>query len=99
MIYLGQEVDQAGIMNINGAMFLLLTNTTFQNMFAVVNVSHIKNLKFNEKMALGIHTQQKQGDDLSQPCQMLSASCVYRWVSGTPFCGGQSGHSISNVDR
>lgn len=38
VIYLGQKEDQNGIMNINGALFLLLTNTTFQNMFAVVNV-------------------------------------------------------------
>jgi len=39
LIYLNQDNDQASIMNINGALFLLLTNTTFQNMFAVVNVS------------------------------------------------------------
>lgn len=38
VIYLGQEENQEGIMNINGALFLLLTNTTFQNMFAVINV-------------------------------------------------------------
>jgi hypothetical protein len=39
VIYLNQDYNQAGVMNINGALFLLLTNTTFQNMFAVVNVS------------------------------------------------------------
>lgn len=39
ILYLGQENDQNGIMNINGAIFLLLTNMTFSNMFAVVNVS------------------------------------------------------------
>ena len=39
ILYLGQEEDQNGIMNINGALFLLLTNMTFSNMFAVVNVS------------------------------------------------------------
>lgn len=39
IIYFGQTEDQNGIMNINGALFLLLTNTTFSNMFAVVNVS------------------------------------------------------------
>jgi len=38
VIYLGQDYDRAGIMNINGALFLLLTNMTFQNMFAVVQV-------------------------------------------------------------
>jgi hypothetical protein len=39
VVYLNQDYNQAGVMNINGALFLLLTNTTFQNMFAVVNVS------------------------------------------------------------
>merc|ERR1719433_1464505 len=39
VIYLGQDSNtRAGVMNINGAMFLLLTNMTFSNMFAVVNV-------------------------------------------------------------
>ncbi|CAG7696963.1 unnamed protein product [Allacma fusca] len=38
VIYLGQDNDQEGIMNINGALFLMLTNVTFQNVFGVVNV-------------------------------------------------------------
>ena len=38
VIYYGQENTQSGIMNINGALFLLLTNMSFSNMFAVVNV-------------------------------------------------------------
>ncbi|KAI8777535.1 protein white-like [Biomphalaria glabrata] len=37
LIYLQQTVDQKGIMSINGAIFLLITNTSFSNMFAVVN--------------------------------------------------------------
>jgi hypothetical protein len=38
LIYWQQEVDQRGVMNINGALFLLLTNMTFQNGLAVVDV-------------------------------------------------------------
>lgn len=38
-IYFGQELDQKGVMNLNGALFLFLTNMTFQNVFAVINVS------------------------------------------------------------
>ena len=38
IIYLDQELTQEGVMNINGALFLILTNMTFQNMFGVVNV-------------------------------------------------------------
>lgn len=38
VIFYGQELTQDGVMNINGAIFLYLTNMTFQNVFAVINV-------------------------------------------------------------
>lgn len=38
-IYLGQQLTQDGVMNINGVLFIFLTNMTFQNVFAVINVS------------------------------------------------------------
>lgn len=41
LIYLNQEYDQTGINNINGALFLLLTQTSFSNAFGVVNVSSV----------------------------------------------------------
>lgn len=37
LIYLRLDYDQTGVMNINGAIFLLITNASFSNMFAVVN--------------------------------------------------------------
>ncbi|KAK7076882.1 ABC-2 type transporter, partial [Halocaridina rubra] len=37
MIYWGQQLNQEGITNINGALFLFLTNMTFQNVFGVVS--------------------------------------------------------------
>lgn len=37
LIYLNQKLDQNGIMNINGALFLMLTNITFMNAFSVIN--------------------------------------------------------------
>lgn len=39
IIYWGQTISQDGVMNINGALFLCLTNMTFQNVLAVINVS------------------------------------------------------------
>ncbi|CAL1533117.1 unnamed protein product [Lymnaea stagnalis] len=36
LVYLQLDVDQKGVMNINGALFLLLTNVSFTNMFAVL---------------------------------------------------------------
>lgn len=41
LIFLGQQLTQVGVMNINGAIFLFLTNMTFQNVFATINVSCI----------------------------------------------------------
>ncbi|XP_012282136.1 protein white [Orussus abietinus] len=38
VIYFGQKLDQDGVMNINGALFIFLTNMTFQNVFAVITV-------------------------------------------------------------
>jgi len=38
VIYLGQDLDQSGIQNINGALFVVITNMSFGNIFAVVNV-------------------------------------------------------------
>nr|CAD7432308.1 unnamed protein product [Timema monikensis] len=44
VIYYGQELNQNGVMNINGAIFVLITNMTFQNVFAVINVRHKTNI-------------------------------------------------------
>ncbi|CAB3363689.1 Hypothetical predicted protein [Cloeon dipterum] len=38
IMFFGQELTEDGVMNINGALFLFLTNMTFQNVFAVINV-------------------------------------------------------------
>lgn len=37
-LYFGQTLTESGVMNINGALFIFLTNMTFQNVFAVINV-------------------------------------------------------------
>lgn len=38
IIYFGQDHTIAGVQSINGALFLIITNMTFSNMFAVINV-------------------------------------------------------------
>jgi len=40
VIYYGQVLNQDGVININGALFIFLTNMTFQNVFAVISVSN-----------------------------------------------------------
>lgn len=40
-VYFNQRLDQDGVMNINGALFIFLTNMTFQNVFAVINVRSV----------------------------------------------------------
>ena len=37
-VYYDQDHSSAGVMSINGALFLIITNTTFSNLFAVINV-------------------------------------------------------------
>ncbi|GFV96372.1 protein white [Trichonephila clavipes] len=37
LIFLQQDMDQKGVMNINGALFLLLVNVSFNNMYTVIN--------------------------------------------------------------
>ena len=39
LIYLRIKVDQSGVQNINGVVFLLLLNSSFNNLFAVINVN------------------------------------------------------------
>jgi hypothetical protein len=50
VIFYGQKLDQDGVMNINGALFLFLTNMTFQNVFAVINVSNKVTSRFWTKL-------------------------------------------------
>ena len=37
VLYQGQEFDQAGIQNANGAMFMILTNLSFGSIFSICN--------------------------------------------------------------
>lgn len=39
LIYLQLDIDQPGVQNVNGVLFLMLTNMTFSNVFGVLNVS------------------------------------------------------------
>lgn len=55
LIYLRIKVDQSGVQNINGVVFLLLLNSSFNNLFAVINVSIIyRTLLLNYKYFLNI---------------------------------------------
>lgn len=77
LIFLGQQLTQVGVMNINGAIFLFLTNMTFQNVFATINVSLLRLgflFAFNCFLCLsfpaGFH---------------LGAACVYAGSSKSPL--------------
>ena len=39
IVFLDQDYDQEGVLNINGAIFIMLTNVTFGYQFSVINVS------------------------------------------------------------
>ncbi|KAH9524967.1 hypothetical protein Btru_028364 [Bulinus truncatus] len=55
LIYLQQTVDQKGVMSINGAIFLLITNTSFSNMFAVVNSFPLELAIFLREYGTGLY--------------------------------------------
>lgn len=75
LIFLGQQLTQVGVMNINGAIFLFLTNMTFQNVFATINVSL---LRLGSLFALNCF--------LSFPAGFhLGAACVYAGSSKSPL--------------
>ena len=46
LIYLQQKEDQNSVININGVLFLCITNSSFSYLFAVLNV----NIKFESAL-------------------------------------------------
>lgn len=60
VMYNRQQMDEVGVFNINGALFLLLTNMTFQNCSAVINVSRPQaRVKVSERMS-SVYNWEKQ---------------------------------------
>ncbi|KAK3582003.1 hypothetical protein CHS0354_030955 [Potamilus streckersoni] len=55
LIYLRLDVDQKGVQNINGVLFLLITNLTFTNVFAVVNAFPIELPIFLREYGIGLY--------------------------------------------
>ncbi len=49
LIYFQQKLDQTSVQNINGVLFLCVMNTTFSNLFAVVNVNLIRIIYIKKK--------------------------------------------------
>ena len=45
LVYLGQKIDQNGIQNINGVLFICLLNSSFSSIFAIVNVKNLINFQ------------------------------------------------------
>lgn len=56
VVFFGQKLDQEGVMNINGAIFLLLTNMTFQNVFGVIHVFCLEVPVFYRENENGMYT-------------------------------------------
>ena len=74
LIYQGQTLELDNVRNIQGALFIYLTNMTFQNIFAVVNVSVInQSLQFS-RITLNVE------------CRSLLVNCLYFYVSISMEC-------------
>ncbi|KAK3797704.1 hypothetical protein RRG08_054721 [Elysia crispata] len=55
LVYLRQSLEQKSVMSINGAIFLLITNTSFSNLFAVVNSFPLELSVFFREYGTGLY--------------------------------------------
>ncbi|GFR98224.1 ATP-binding cassette sub-family G member [Elysia marginata] len=55
LVYLRLSVEQKSVMSINGAIFLLITNTSFSNLFAVVNSFPLELAVFFREYGSGLY--------------------------------------------
>ncbi|RZB77475.1 ABC transmembrane transporter white, partial [Asbolus verrucosus] len=76
-IYFNQKLDQSGVMNINGVLFIFLTNMTFQNVFAVVNVKKLKVFCAELQVFLREHRNGMYRTDVYFLCKTLAEAPVF----------------------
>ncbi|XP_052810071.1 protein white-like isoform X2 [Mya arenaria] len=55
VIYLQLDINQEGVMNINGVLFLMLTNMTFSNVFGVLNSFPLEMPIFLREYGIGLY--------------------------------------------
>ncbi|XP_060607955.1 protein white-like [Ruditapes philippinarum] len=55
LIYLQLDVDQRGVMDINGVLFLMITNMTFTNVFGVLNSFPLETPIFLREYGVGLY--------------------------------------------
>nr|BDX53024.1 White [Dorcus rectus] len=75
ILYYGQTLNQEGVMNINGVLFIFLTNMTFQNVFAVINV-------FSSELPIFLreHRNGMYRTDVYFLCKTLSETPLFTFV-------------------
>jgi len=77
LIYLGQVTDQKGVMNINGALFLLLQQSSFGSVFPVTNVSHYFSFMFNVIGFMGVYISLVSLYFLIKSLRLFSLKTIY----------------------
>lgn len=88
IIYFGQDYSRDGIQNITGALFLMLTNQTFSNMFPVVQVFTMELGIFMREHFNGMYrtdTYYITRQMAEMPVQILSPvifTCIFYWMVG-----------------
>lgn len=81
VVYFDQRLDQDGVMNVNGALFIFLTNMTFQNVFAVINVR----MRWR-RSGKGKGTRQKTDSHEIFPSRSSAQSYLYSCASIATEC-------------
>ncbi|XP_052218229.1 protein white-like [Dreissena polymorpha] len=55
LMYLQLDIDQQGVMNINGVLFLILINITSQNLFGVIHTFPLETPIFTREYGIGLY--------------------------------------------
>ncbi|KAG8177287.1 hypothetical protein JTE90_029423 [Oedothorax gibbosus] len=71
LVYLNQKYDQNGIQNFNGALFLVLMNVTFQNVYTVIN-----SFTFEQAIFLREHWNGMYRTDIYFLCKTIAETPV-----------------------
>ncbi|GFT35026.1 protein white [Nephila pilipes] len=88
LIFLQQDMDQKGVMNINGAIFLLLVNVSFNNMYTVINAFTVEEPVFRREHWNGMYRVDVYflSKTISEaPILMLMTTiliCIVYWMTG-----------------
>ncbi|XP_060593435.1 protein white-like [Ruditapes philippinarum] len=81
LLYLQLDIDQEGVQNVNGVLYLMLLNMTFVNMFAVLSSFPLESGVFSREYRTGLYSV-----DIYFMCKVLAELPSFIFIP-IAFCG------------